>query len=43
MFARLFGKAQERPYLKLCGQCGGKGQMSYYNSFLEKVYGMLHK
>uniref|UniRef100_A0A7S0RVC3 Uncharacterized protein n=1 Tax=Chlamydomonas leiostraca TaxID=1034604 RepID=A0A7S0RVC3_9CHLO len=39
MFAKLFAKKKERPYLKLCVKCGGKGQLSYFNQFQEKTYG----
>lgn len=35
----LFRVKPERPYLKVCTQCHGKGQTSYFNNNQEKIYG----
>ncbi|GIL48856.1 hypothetical protein Vafri_5287 [Volvox africanus] len=36
-------KKPERPYLKVCTKCHGKGQLSHFNTAQEKVYGSCKK
>mmetsp|Transcript_38027 Transcript_38027/g.84683 ORF Transcript_38027/g.84683 Transcript_38027/m.84683 type:complete len:162 (+) Transcript_38027:181-666(+) len=36
---KLFKKRPERPYLKICEKCHGKGQLSYHNNNQQKTYG----
>jgi hypothetical protein len=32
-------KKPQRPYLKICTKCGGKGQVSYLDQYQRKTYG----
>ncbi|GAX78769.1 hypothetical protein CEUSTIGMA_g6206.t1 [Chlamydomonas eustigma] len=35
---KIFAKKKDRPFLKLCEKCQGKGQTSHFNVHQEKVY-----
>ncbi len=41
MFKAFSKEKKDRPYLKLCEKCHGKGQLSYFDRNQKKVYGAI--